>query len=235
MVPAAGGGPDPRRPAPRRARGAGDGQLSRVRGPQVRDSRALGAVAVPINFLLRVTELGYVLGQSDAAMLITMARFRDLDYLEMLDRLGPGVGAGRAGGTLPRAPGGRGLLLPTATGGAGRSTCARSSSAGATRRRAEPERVGQVAPDFNRRRDLHLRAPAGPPKGVVLHERRASCAVPTGRPGRGPSRMDGASCSALPLYHVFSYVQGLLAVLYTGGAIIASVWRASRSRCMSSP
>ena len=61
-----------------------------------------GAVAVPINFLLRVTELGYVLGQSDAAMLITMARFRDLDYLEMLDRLAPGWEQAGGGGTLPR-------------------------------------------------------------------------------------------------------------------------------------
>ncbi len=48
-----------------------------------------GAVAVPINFLLRREELGYVLAQSDAAMLVTMSRFRDLDYLEFLDQLAP--------------------------------------------------------------------------------------------------------------------------------------------------
>jgi fatty-acyl-CoA synthase len=49
-----------------------------------------GAVAVPINFLLRANELGYVLRQCDAALLVCMARFRDLDYLAMLDQLAPG-------------------------------------------------------------------------------------------------------------------------------------------------
>ena len=41
----------------------------------------VGAVAVPINFLNRRDELGYVLEQSDAVLLITMDRFRNLDYL----------------------------------------------------------------------------------------------------------------------------------------------------------
>jgi hypothetical protein len=47
-------------------------------------------VAVPINFLLRRDELAYVLAQSDAAVLVTMDRFRDLDYLSFLDQLAPG-------------------------------------------------------------------------------------------------------------------------------------------------
>ena len=41
-----------------------------------------GAVAIPVNFLNRRDELGYVLGQSDAVLLITMDRFRGLEYLE---------------------------------------------------------------------------------------------------------------------------------------------------------
>mgnify|MGYP000990266959 FL=1 len=45
-----------------------------------------GAVAVPVNFLNRRDELGYVLRQSDAVLLITMDRFRNLDYLQFLDR-----------------------------------------------------------------------------------------------------------------------------------------------------
>ena len=53
-------------------------------------SRA-GAVCIPINFLNRRDELGYVLRQSGAVLLVTMDRFRDLDYLGMLDELAPGV------------------------------------------------------------------------------------------------------------------------------------------------
>ena len=49
----------------------------------------VGAVAVPINFLNKRDELGYVLKQSDAVMLITMDRFRDLPYLQFLDELAP--------------------------------------------------------------------------------------------------------------------------------------------------
>ena len=50
----------------------------------------VGAVAVPINFLNRRDELAYALKQSNASLLITMNRFRDLDYLAMLDELVPG-------------------------------------------------------------------------------------------------------------------------------------------------
>src|SRR5205823_4733607 len=49
-----------------------------------------GAVAVPLHFLLRRDALAYVLGQSDAVLLVTMNRFRTLDYLAVLDELAPG-------------------------------------------------------------------------------------------------------------------------------------------------
>ena len=61
-----------------------------------------GAVAVPINFLNRQDELGYVLGQSDAVFLFTMDRFRDLDYLGFLDGLAPGWETAGGGSRFPR-------------------------------------------------------------------------------------------------------------------------------------
>ena len=61
-----------------------------------------GAVMVPVNFLNRRDELGYVLQQSDAVALITMDRFRDLDYLEALDQLAPGWEQRCSGETFPR-------------------------------------------------------------------------------------------------------------------------------------
>ena len=75
----------------------------------------VGAVAVPINFLNKRDELGYVLKQSDAVMLITMDRFRDLPYLQFLDELAPNwqeLGGGKAFPKLKSV-----LVFPTGEGG----------------------------------------------------------------------------------------------------------------------
>ncbi len=62
----------------------------------------VGATCIPINFLNRRDELGYVLRQSDAALLITMDRFRGLDYLKALDELAPGWERDGGGEAFPR-------------------------------------------------------------------------------------------------------------------------------------
>ncbi|NBT53514.1 MAG: acyl--CoA ligase, partial [Betaproteobacteria bacterium] len=62
----------------------------------------VGAVAVPINFLNRRDELGYVLRQSDAVLLVTMDSFRGLDYLGFLDELAPGWATHGGGAAFPR-------------------------------------------------------------------------------------------------------------------------------------
>lgn len=68
-----------------------------------------GAATIPVNFLNRRDELAYVLRQSRAVMLITMARFRDLDYIAMLDDIAPGWPASGGGDALR---GGGGDALP---------------------------------------------------------------------------------------------------------------------------
>ena len=50
----------------------------------------VGATCVPVNFLNRTDELRYVLAQSDAVALVTMDRFRSLDYCAALDDIAPG-------------------------------------------------------------------------------------------------------------------------------------------------
>ena len=65
----------------------------------------VGAVAVPINFLLRQQELKYVLEQSDSTVLITMDRMRDRDYLADLDALIPGWEISGGGTALPKLRG----------------------------------------------------------------------------------------------------------------------------------
>src|SRR5699024_5692285 len=62
---------------------------------------SIGAVAVPLNFLFRTEEMRYVIGQSDCVVLITMERFRDLDYLAMLDEIAPQWETAGGGVTFP--------------------------------------------------------------------------------------------------------------------------------------
>ena len=88
-------------------------------------SRA-GAVAVPVNFLNRRDELGYVLHQSDAVMLLTMDRFRGLDYLQFLDELAPGWESRGGDEAFPKLR--QVVVMPT--GGASRLRPAACSSAG---------------------------------------------------------------------------------------------------------
>lgn len=174
-------------------------------------SRA-GAVCVPINFLNRREELAYVLGQSDAVLLITMDRFRNLEYLEMLDQLAPGWERGGGGERLPRL---RGVVVASTGDGEVR--------AGATALRELTASGGNPAPvpvDPGATADiLYTSGTTGQPKGVLLtHDMLLRTAYGS---AHGRAFEDGRRIAfALPMYHVFGYVEGLLATLFVGGAII---------------
>jgi fatty-acyl-CoA synthase len=177
-----------------------------------------GAVAVPINFLLRANELGYVLRQSDAALLVCMARFRDLDYLAMLDQLAPGWE--RAGGVeaFPRLR----EVAVFSPGGGGRSGALELvalEQRGDSVALAELERRERAAAPASTADVIYTSGTSGAPKGVMLsHDALLRSAY-----GSAWTRafQDGRRILfALPLYHVFAYVEGLLAALYAGGAII---------------
>jgi fatty-acyl-CoA synthase len=175
-----------------------------------------GAIAVPLNFLLRRDELAYVLEQSEASVLVTMDSFRDLDYTGALKSL---VGRldGTGGDRFPSlrhivtfSPDGHqppaGLDLPALerTGQqAGNSLAGRS----------DPGRADAVS-DI-----LYTSGTTGRPKGVMLtHDMVLRSAY-----GSALTRAfeDGRRILfALPLYHVFAYVEGMLAALFAGGAII---------------
>ena len=62
----------------------------------------VGAVAVPINFLLRRQELSYILAQSECTALVVMDQLRDRDYLADLDLIAPGWESGNFGSSLPK-------------------------------------------------------------------------------------------------------------------------------------
>jgi fatty-acyl-CoA synthase len=183
-----------------------------------------GAVAVPVSFRLHAGELAQVLGQARAAALITMEEFREIDALDALDRIVPGWDRGenpdRAAAALP------GLrLIVTVPDGDG-----------------EPRRPGSVTlrvldlgPEEDLDAELGARAAAataqdlatifytsgttGLPKGVLsTHDMELRSAY-----GSAYARAfeDGRRILfALPLNHVFAYVEGLLAVMFVAGSVV---------------
>ena len=179
-------------------------------------SRA-GAVAIPFNYLYRRDELGYVLAQSRCNVLITMTGFMGLDYLGMLDEIAPGWdGSGELElAALPDLR--RVVLLSTddrhrdnvmevdGLAGLGDDHAGRAADG-----LAWPEDVGDI---------LYTSGTTGSPKGVmVTHDavQRTGYASALTRAYEDGRRV----LFSLPCYHMFGYVEGLLSVMFVGGAII---------------
>jgi fatty-acyl-CoA synthase len=180
----------------------------------------VGAVSVSVNYLLRHHELGYVLRQSDATVFITMDRFRDLDYLDALDRLAPGWDTqpdGAAGGTDLAAL--RHVFVHPMAGPPTRGrTLTDLIELGRHISDAEVDaRTAAVDPDSTSDL-LYTSGTTGDAKGALLRHdavlRIAYSSVYTRALDDGRRVM-----YALPIYHVFGYVEGLIAVLFVGGAI----------------
>jgi fatty-acyl-CoA synthase len=152
-----------------------------------------GAVAVPINFLLRSAELGYVLRQCDAKLLVSMTGFRGLDHAAMLAELARGE-------AFPRLQ--QIVLLEDIK----------------TLEHQDLSPDQGTDPDSNAD-VIYTSGTSGMPKGVMLsHDQLLRSAY-----GSVWTRavQDGRRILfALPLYHVFAYVEGLLTALLSGGAII---------------
>ena len=181
----------------------------------------IGAVAVPINFALRRQELKYILEQSDARALIIMDRLRDRDYLQDLDALAPGWPQHAGGAFLPQL---EHVFVYSTSGGlpAHVSTVASLTESTSARSRDElavRERNG----DANFRSDvIYTSGTTGQPKGVMLtHDMvlRAAYASAYTRAFEAGRRIQ----FSLPMYHVFGYVECLIACTFVGGAIIPRV------------
>jgi fatty-acyl-CoA synthase len=173
----------------------------------------VGATCIPINFLNRRDELGYVLRQSDAALLVTMDRFRDLDYLEALDQLAPGWENQGGGEALPRL---KKVVVFPASGApvrAGATAFSALDAPGASR-------PGGAPPDPQAVCDIiYTSGTTGAPKGVMLtHDMLLRAAF-----GSAYARAfdDGWRIAfSLPMYHVYGYVEGMLTAPFVGGAIL---------------
>ncbi|ALL79707.1 acyl--CoA ligase (plasmid) [Pseudonocardia sp. EC080610-09] len=173
-----------------------------------------GAVAIPFNFLYRREELAYVLRQSRCNLLITMTGFATLDYPAMLDEIAPGWEQG-ATEALPDLR----AVVQLSTDGREREgvhtvdDLARLGDqhlGAADGQRAEPGDLGDI---------LYTSGTTGSPKGVmVTHDasQRTGYASALTRAFEDGRRI----LFSLPCYHMFGYVEGLLAAMFVGGAII---------------
>lgn len=175
-------------------------------------SRA-GAVAVPVNFLNRRDELGYVLHQSDAVMLLTMDRFRGLDYLQFLDELAPGWESRGGGEAFPKLR--QVVVMPTGDQPVREGVTALSQLGEGLVWTPLQDHPGP----WSNSDIIYTSGTTGSPKGVMLtHDMLTRTAFGS---AWGRAFEDGRRILfSLPMYHVYGYVEGLLPVLYVGGAIV---------------
>ena len=178
----------------------------------------LGAVSVSINFMLRHQELGYVLRQSRSTVLITMDSFRGLDYLAELDQLTTGWDDLGGGEPLPDLR--EVFIFPTEGGRPARGT----SLDDLVRRGADVPR--SVVLDLTGAADphavsdlLYTSGTTGKAKGVLLtHDGVLRTAYSSAYHRALPAGF--RIMYAMPLYHVFGYVEATIAVLFVRGSIV---------------
>jgi len=179
----------------------------------------LGATAVPINFSYRAAELATVLNTCGASVLVTIDAAIGVDHLDALDELAPGWESDvLAEGHGERLPALRQIVLvsnsrrPRALDLDGLAERGRGVDEGAVREiehAVDPNAVCDI---------VFTSGTSGHPLGAVLTHDMVLRSAYGSAYHRGFA--DGWRIGfSLPMYHVFGYVEGMLAALFAGGAI----------------
>jgi fatty-acyl-CoA synthase len=171
----------------------------------------LGAIAVPLNFLYRQDELRYVLADSACRVVVTMTGFRGLDYQAMLDGITPGWDAPTAGAPF--------TVVLLDTDGRARTDCLTVAGLGALGDENSGAGCGLGVHPRDTSDMLYTSGTTGSPKGVmVTHDAvlRTAFASALTRAYEDSRR----TLFSLPCYHMFGYIEGLLSVMFVGGATI---------------
>ncbi len=180
----------------------------------------VGAVAIPVNFNLRGEELRYVIDQSNAVLLLVMDVFRGHDYLADLDRFAPewrivgdaSLASLRGVFVLPTT-GEQPLGVRTIDDLAGLGDGIEGASLDARAAGATAQSVCDI---------LYTSGTTDRPKGVILtHDMvlRAAYSSVYHR-ALGDER---STLHALPMYHVFGYVECLVVAMFVGGHVVSQL------------
>ena len=171
----------------------------------------VGAIAVPLNFLYRQDELRYVLADSASRVVVTMTGFRGLDYQSMLDGIMPGWDS-----STPNIPW---TVVLLDTDGRARPGCLTVAGLAALGDENRGASAGLVVDSHDAGDMLYTSGTTGSPRGVlvthdaVLRTAYASALTRAYEDGR-------RILFSLPCYHMFGYIEGLLSIMFVGGAII---------------
>jgi fatty-acyl-CoA synthase len=177
----------------------------------------IGAVLVTVNTRYKTEEVRYILGQSDARLLVMVREFVGIDYVEMLSRLCPSLGSG----ALPNADEFPELTRVVVHGDPvvpGTQPFAEFVAAGASVTDAELDAAAAAVDYDDPTIIVYTSGTTGHPKGAVhshrilRNEHSISEAMDVGPESRVMNHM--------PFFHVAGGFTGILPPLITGGAML---------------
>jgi fatty-acyl-CoA synthase len=175
----------------------------------------LGATAVPINFSYQAGDLAAVLNVCRAELMVTIGAAIGVDRLAVLDELAPGWEKGVRSDRVPHLR--RVVLIE-----GGRPGALDLAGLAELGRQVEESTLDRLEADVDPAEPCDIvftSGTSGRPLGAVLtHDMVLRSAYGS---AYHRAMADGWRIAfSLPMYHVFGYVEGMLASMFAGGAIV---------------